>query len=105
MKQFILIAYDAKDADALKRRMAARDEHLRLIAELRAKGNMLFGAAITDENDKMVGSVIATNFPSREQFDAWLKVEPYVTHKVWQDIKVLDAKLAPTFADLIRDAS
>lgn len=105
MKQFILIAYDATDADALNRRMAARDEHLQQIANLRASGNMLFGAAITDEADKMVGSVIAANFPSRAEFDAWLKVEPYVTRKVWDKITVLNGKLAPTFSDLVKKAS
>jgi len=37
MKQFVLVAYDAKDEGALGRRMAAREEHLKAIAELRAK--------------------------------------------------------------------
>ncbi len=73
-----------------------------MIAKLRTQGNMIFGAAITDDNDKMIGSVIVANFPSRAEFDAWLKVEPYVTHKVWENITVLNAKLAPTFADLIK---
>ena len=105
MKQFILIAYDAADEKAPERRMAARTEHLRLIAELRDNGNMIFGAAITDDSDKMIGSVIAANFPSRAEFDKWLDVEPYVINKVWDKITVLNSKLAPTFADLIKKAS
>ena len=105
MKQFILIAYDAKDAEALERRMAARTEHLRGISELRDKGNMLFGSAIMDDNEKMIGSVIAANFESRAEFDKWLDVEPYVINKVWEKITVLNGKLAPTFLDLIKKAS
>jgi uncharacterized protein len=105
MKQFILIAYDAKDEDAHNRRMQSRDAHLEVIAKLRAKGNMLIGVAITDDSEKMIGSLIVTNFPSRAEFDAWLKVEPYITHKVWSEIKVLNGKLAPTFTDLLKKAS
>ena len=105
MKQFILIAYDAKDAGAYERRMTVREEHMKLISELRAKGNALCGAAILDDQEKMIGSVIVTSFPSRAEFEAWLKVEPYATKKVWDKITVLNGKLAPAFADLIRKAA
>jgi uncharacterized protein YciI len=105
MKQFILIAHDAKDPEAHNRRMACREEHLATIAKLRADGKMLLGCAITDDNDKMYGSVIVSNFSSRAEFDAWLKVEPYAVNKVWGDITVLNGKLAPTFQDLLTKAS
>ena len=87
--------------------MAARDEHLKMIAELRAKGtNMIFGSAIMDDDDKMIGSVISAQFPSpRAEFDAWLKVEPYVNHKVWDKITVHGSKLAPTLCRFTKKAS
>jgi len=104
MKQYILIAYDAKDESAYERRMKVREEHLDLIGQLRARGNVLIGAAITDADGKMIGSCIVANFPSRVELDAWLKIEPYVTEHVWDDISILNAKLAPGFVDLIKQA-
>ncbi len=105
MKQFIVLAYDAKDAGALERRMAARPEHLEVMKQMRAKGHMIFGAALTDENDTMIGSLIACNVPSRAELDAWLEVEPFVVHNVWGEVKVIPSKLSPVYADLLEKAS
>jgi uncharacterized protein YciI len=102
MKQFIVIAYDAKDADAMNRRMEARPSHLELVTKMRAEGKILFGMAILDKQENMIGSLMVGNFNSREECDAWLKVEPYVTQKVWHDITVIDGKLPPTFSDLLK---
>ena len=102
MKQFIVIGYDAKDAGAMNRRMAAREEHLALVKKMRAAGQILFGMAILDKEEKMIGSLMVGNFETREQCDEWLKVEPYVTQKVWHDITVIDGKLPPTFSDLLK---
>ena len=102
MPQFILIAYDAKDADALNRRMGARAQHVASMDEMRKTGNILCGIAINDTEGKMIGSVVITNFATREAFDAWLKTEAYVKHKVWHDITVLNGTLGPTFSDLIK---
>lgn len=102
MKQFIILAYDAKDADAMNRRMAARQAHLELVTRMRAAGQIIFGIALLDKDEKMIGSMMVGNFNSREECDHWLAVEPYVTQKVWHDITVLDGKLPPTFSDLIR---
>ncbi|MBI3630920.1 MAG: hypothetical protein HY221_01105 [Candidatus Sungbacteria bacterium] len=101
MKQFIIIAYDYKDDGAYERRMAARTAHMNGVNTLRANGNIACGIAITDDNEKMIGSVMVMNFPSREQFDTWLKTEPYVTGKVWDSVTVLNGKLPPAFEDLI----
>jgi uncharacterized protein YciI len=38
LQQFVLIAYDGTDADALSRRMAARPAHLENVRQLKAKG-------------------------------------------------------------------
>ncbi len=105
MKQFIIIAYDATDDKALDRRMAAREAHTKAITELRAKGNALCGSAILDEDEKMIGSVVITNFPSRADFDAWLETEPYVVNKVWERVVVLNGRLGPSFTDLLKKAA
>ena len=102
MKQFIIIAYDAKDEGAQARRAAARPTHLELVTKMRAAGQIVFGIAILDKEEKMIGSLMVGNFDTREECDAWLKVEPYVTGKVWHDITVIDGKLPPTFTDLLK---
>ncbi len=104
MKEFIVIAYDAKDDGAYERRMTTRQAHVSSISKMRAEGKILFGIAITDDNDKMIGSVVVTRFPSRTDFDAWLASEPYVVGKVWDKITVLTGELGPSFADLIKKA-
>lgn len=102
MKQFIIIGYDAKDEGALDRRMAAREEHLALVRKMRAEGKILFGMAIVDKDEKMIGSLMIGNFKDRAECDAWLAIEPYVVKKVWDEITVLDGKLPPTFTDLLK---
>jgi uncharacterized protein YciI len=103
-KQFIIIAYDATDEKALERRMASRAAHVEEINRLRAAGNALCGIAIQDDNDKMIGSVVITNFASRAELDKWLATEPYVVNKVWEKITILNGSIGPSFADLIKKA-
>lgn len=102
MKQFIVLAYDAKDAEAPKRRMDAREAHLALVRKMRAEGKTLFGMALLDDAGNMIGSMMAFNFADRAELDAWMAAEPYVTGKVWHDIKVLPSQLPPTFTDLLK---
>lgn len=97
--QFLVIAYDAKDEDAPARRMAARDAHLETIARYKATGNMRIGAAILDESGKMVGSCIIADFPTRQGLSAWLAEEPYIQQKVWEEVQILDCKIAPSFVE------
>lgn len=86
--QYVLIAYDGTDADALNRRMAARPAHLENTRKLKADGHFIEGGAILDENGRMTGSVVLVTFPSREDLDKWLYNDPYVTGNVWQKIEV-----------------
>lgn len=96
--EFLVIAYDGKDDRAIERRLAARSAHLELVNKFIADGNFLYGTAILDENDKMIGTTLVCDFPSRAHLDAWLEVEPYVTGKVWQKIEVHRCKSGPAFA-------
>ncbi|HEU5048057.1 MAG TPA: YciI family protein [Rickettsiales bacterium] len=102
MKQFVVIAHDGKDEKALERRMAARQTHIDGLNKLRAEGNVICGIALTDENEKMIGSMVATSFATRADFDKWLATEPYVVGNVWQDIQVFPGNLGPSFADLLK---
>jgi len=95
--QFLVLAHDGRDEKALERRMAGRMAHLTGLERMKAESKALYGAAILDDQEKMIGSVMICNFASRDELDAWLKVEPYVTEKVWEKIEVLPVQVPPLF--------
>lgn len=92
--QFLLSAYDGTDDMALERRMRAREEHLAMAQNLKKSGNFIWGGAILDDSDKMVGSVIVYDFETREELENMLKTEPYIKGDVWQNIKIENFRLA-----------
>lgn len=96
--QFTIVARDGTDEQALERRMAVREQHIANTEELIRQGSALYAVALLDESDAMCGSVMVVDFPSREDVDAWLAREPYVTGGVWQDIQVLPCRVGPSFA-------
>jgi hypothetical protein len=96
--QFLVLGYDEPGDEGLKRRLTARDSHLAGAKMMQASGNLLYGVAMLDEQGRMCGSMLVTEFDSRAQLDRWLEREPYVTGKVWQEIKVIPCRLGPTFA-------
>lgn len=100
--QFLVIAYDGTDEKALDRRLAVREAHIALGDQMRDEGKMLYGAAILNDAEKMIGSVLVCDFASRAELDQWLKVEPYVTGQVWQTIEIKPCKVGPSFAGLRR---
>ena len=102
MPQFIVLAYDATDKGAYDRRMRIRSSHVDSINRFRAEGKILIGVALTNEDGKMIGSMVVTNFPSRLEFDDWLAHEPYVMGKVWDNVTILTGEIGPSFADLIK---
>ena len=95
--QFLLIAHDGTDEGALNRRMAAREEHIALGDRLRDSGNMLYGGALLNGAGQMSGSMLVLDFPSRDDLDRWLKIEPYVRGDVWRDIEVQPFRVGPSF--------
>lgn len=100
--QFIVMAKDAEDEEALNRRMAARDSHL-AYGEIAAKtGEQIIAAAMLDGNDNMRGSLMIVDFPSIEDLQKWLDTEAYVTGNVWQNIDIIPCKVAPTFSHLVK---
>lgn len=95
--QFLVLAYDARDEGAPQRRLDAREAHLASIAQFKASGNIKMGAAILDDDGKMVGSCIIADFPHRGALDAWLASDPYILQDVWEDVYVQGCKIAPSF--------
>ncbi|SOC06533.1 hypothetical protein SAMN05880501_104302 [Ureibacillus xyleni] len=95
--QYIITAYDGTDMHAIDRRLMARDEHLKSVEKRKKAGEHLYGAAILDEEGKMIGSMMVVEFPSKEELDNWLKVEPYVVGNVWQKIDIQPCNVASIF--------
>ena len=86
--QFVIIARDGTDPEAPTRRQTVRPAHLEGIRRFVERGNILIGGAILDEVGNMVGSVLVADFPTREELDAWLTRDPYVTDGVWKEVEV-----------------
>ena len=95
--QFIFIAHDGTDEQALQRRLAVREAHLALSDSMAASGHQLYGVALLNDAGKMIGSVMVCEFASREELDAWLEREPYVTGDVWKQIEVMPCRVGPSF--------
>jgi uncharacterized protein len=86
--EFLVIAKDGTDDGALERRRQTRPAHLTGIGPLVESGNVLVGGAILSGSGDMVGSMLLVEFPAREDVDAWLARDPYVTDGVWQEVEV-----------------
>lgn len=95
--QYAVIGLDGKDQDALNRRLVVREKHIELSDKLRAEGKALFGYALLNQEGQMIGSVYVMQFDTRQELDDWLKIEPYVTGNVWQEIEVKPVKVGPSF--------
>jgi hypothetical protein len=95
--QFLIIAHDGEDKDAIERRLAARDTHVALGDEAIKKGEQLMGVALLNEDEQMCGSALIVDFPSREALNEWLEKEPYVTGDVWKKIEIYPCKVGPSF--------
>jgi len=91
--QFVVISLDGNDGEAIERRAKYRPAHIEYGEKMRQAGTMWYGAALTDGNGNMNGSMILVNFPSRKELDKWLEEEPYVLGEVWKDIKVYPANV------------
>lgn len=94
--QFLLIAHDYKDG-GLERRIGTIEEHWKVGERMHAEGTFLIGAALLDEDNKMKGSVMLFNFPSRKELDEYLKTEPFVVNKVWETIEISQIKVRDKF--------
>lgn len=96
--QFLVTGWDGDDTSALSRRLAAREAHLSTGDRLKAEGHLLFATAILNDEGGMIGSVLIFDFPSRDELDACLRNEPYVTGDVWKRIEIHPCRVGPSFA-------
>ena len=94
MNQYLIIARDGDDSEALNRRMAARPAHFELAKKLKAGNNFIIGGAILNNEGKMKGSMMVVQFETEDELIQWMKNEPYINDKVWQQIEVKPFKVA-----------
>ncbi len=94
MLQYVVIARDGNDENALERRMQARPNHFKGARILKENNNFILGGAILDENGKMAGSVMVVQFESEEKMREWFDNEPYITENVWQNIELRPFRVA-----------
>lgn len=95
--EYIVTAYDGTDEDSLKKRLEIRPAHMAQGEKMLAAGKYRYGAALLDDEEKIIGSMIVVDFDSKEELDGWLKIEPYVTNNVWQKVDVQPCRIGPRF--------
>jgi uncharacterized protein YciI len=99
MKQYVIIARDGTDDQALNRRMDTRPVHLAGAARLKANNNFVIGGAMLNDAGQMEGSVMIVQFETADQFTNWYNNEPDITGGVWKTIEVKPFKVAEIDAE------
>ena len=94
MPQFLILANDYQDADALNRRMSVREEHLKRVRSDKPSGKFIIGGARLNEKQEMTGSMLVVEFPDEAAVHDWIKLDPYVTGKVWEEISITPFRVA-----------
>jgi len=92
--QFLVIAHDGTDIDAMDRRLAARPAHFERARKAKKDGELLIGGAILDEHNQMVGSSLYVEMEDRAALDKWLEEDPYTKGNVWQSFEIHVMKVA-----------
>jgi hypothetical protein len=94
MPQFLILAKDYTDPDALQRRLSVREAHLARMHVEKEKGSFVTGGAKLDDAGRMVGSMLVVDLETKESVEKWVSVDPYITGKVWEDVEILPFKTA-----------
>lgn len=82
--QFLIKAFDGEGM--LGKRMEVRPRHLEGMNEM--SEHVICAGGLLDKDGKMMGSALVMEFKDREELDAYLANEPYVTEHVWEKIEV-----------------
>ncbi len=100
--QYIVTGYDGTDDEAMDRRLAVREDHLEGVERRFNAGEHLLGAALLDDDGKMIGSMMVVEYPSLDELNKWLDEEPYILGKVWLKVDIKPCKIAPLFMELYK---
>ena len=94
MKQYLIIAQDGGDDEALDRRKEVRPLHLAGAKKLKENNNFIIGGAMLDDDGNMRGSIMIVQFETKDDFQKWYDDEPYITGGVWQTVEVKPFRVA-----------
>jgi len=94
MPQFLILANDFTDNEALQRRLAAREQHLARMRVEKEKGIFITGGAKLDNNNAMIGSMLVVELESEEVVEQWVSQDPYILGKVWDKVEIAPFKVA-----------
>src|SRR5688572_25208272 len=94
VNQYLIIAQDGKDDEALNRRKEVRPLHLAGAKKLKEQGNFVIGGAMLDDHSNMRGSIMIVQFETQADFQNWYDNEPYITQGVWKMIEVKQFRVA-----------
>ncbi|KAF8949204.1 hypothetical protein BGZ47_008983 [Haplosporangium gracile] len=95
--QFIVIARDFTDPEALTRRLDVRSKHLVEAKELKKSGKLQAGGALlTDHSElgRMIGSIMIFQAETSEEVRQLVEKDYYVTGKVWEHYQILPFRSA-----------
>jgi uncharacterized protein YciI len=94
MQQYLVIAQDGKDDQALERRKNVRPHHLKGAKKLKENNNFVIGGAMLNDDGNMVGSVMIVQFETKEELNEWINHEPYIKDGVWKTFEVTPFRVA-----------
>lgn len=94
MPQFLILAKDYTDAEALQRRLAVREAHLNRMRVEKAAGRFIIGGAKLNNEGHMYGSMLVVQLENKEAVKQWINEDPYITGKVWEHVEILPFKIA-----------
>ena len=86
--QFLVLGYDGTDEGAKERRANARPDHIAMGDKLVESGNLWYGAALTNDDGDMIGSMYVVDFENEAALKQWLRKEPYVVGDVWRKTEI-----------------
>src|SRR5687767_14725953 len=98
--QFVVIAHDHTTEGTLERRIAVRPEHLARVEQATDDGTLVFAVALLDDDERMIGSVMVVDLPSRADVERWLDEKPYKVHDIWETIDITRGRIGPRFVGL-----
>jgi uncharacterized protein YciI len=91
---FLVHAFDFTDAEALNRRLAARETHISGAKSMHEKGELVLAGAMLSPDEKMIGSVVIIEMESLEAVENWLRNEVYVQQNVWDKVNIYPMRIA-----------
>jgi uncharacterized protein YciI len=95
-RQFLVIALDFTDGEAINRRMKERQAHLDRAAVMKQHGQLIFGGALLTADDQMNGSALVYEANDEAEVRRWIADDPYITGRVWNSTEIRQIKLAKT---------